>query len=206
MKKLLLVASASMLLLSSFSQAGLYRWVDETGEVHFSDKVPVSASRKAVSKMNKHGVIQKTYDPEAEALAKLEYAATSEKRQRLEAQKKIEQERIAILKKRDDYLLATYENKNEITTSFVNKIKLMKGNATILDTQTHVLENRLSVIEKQHSLVKDEDRKDLLQKKIINITDTISQYKKALVQNKEERITLSKNYKTDLNRYIQLTQ
>ena len=42
--------------------------------------------------------------------------------------------------------------------------------------------------------------------KIIAINNTIKQYKKALVQNKEERITLSRNYKIDVKRYAELTQ
>ncbi len=207
MKKISLVASASLLLLiSSFAQAGLYRWVDESGEVHFSDKVPVAASRKAVTEMNKNGVVQKTVDPEAEALAKLEFEANTAERERLDALAKVELEKVAVLKKRDNYLLSTYENKAEITKSFISKIKLMKGHAAILDAQTLVLEKRLSAMEKQHSKVSDEIRKNSLHNKIINITDTISQYKKALVQNEEERITLSKTYKVDLNRYIKLTQ
>lgn len=206
MKKIFLVASASLLLLSSFAQADLYRWVDEAGEVHFSDKVPVAASRKAVSQMNKNGVIQKTVDPEAEALAKLEYKANATERERLKALENIELEKTSMLKKRDDYLLSTYENKAEITKSFTSKIKLMKGHAVILDTQTLVLEKRLSSMEKQHSSVDDKARKDSLQNKIINITDTISQYRKALVQNEEERVALSKTYKVDLNRYLELTQ
>jgi len=209
MNKIFLVASASLLLLSSFStQAGLYRWVDEAGDVHFSDKVPVAASRKAVSQMNKNGVVQKTVDPEAQALARLEYDANAAKRKKLEAFEKAELEKIAVLRKRDNYLLSTYEDKSEITKSFISKIKIMKGNAAILGAQTRVLEKRLSRIEKKHATVdvNDKIRKDSLQNKIINITDTINQYKKALVQNEEERVTLSKLYKVDLNRYIKLTK
>ena len=207
MKKTSLVASVSLLLLlSSFTHAGLYRWVDESGEVHFSDKVPVAASRKAVTQMNKNGIVQKTVDPEAEALAKLEFEANAAERERLDELANIELEKIAVLKKRDDYLLSTYENKAEITKSFISKIKLMKGHAAILDAQTLILEKRLLVMEKQHFTVNDKARKNSLHNKIINITETISQYKKALMQNEEERMTLSKTYKVDLNRYIKLTQ
>ena len=112
MNKILLVASTSILLLSSFSHAGLYRWVNEAGEVHFSDKVPVAASKKAVSKMYKNGVVQRVVDPEAEALAKLEYEANTAERERLKTLKKVELEKLAIIKKRDDYLLSIYENES----------------------------------------------------------------------------------------------
>jgi len=207
MNKIPFAATASLfLLLSSFAHAGLYRWVDEHGEVHFSDKIPVAASRKAVTQMNKNGVVQKTIDPEADALAKKEHEANSAKREQLALLEKIKQDELAVLKKRDNYLLSTYENKDEITKSFINKINLMKGNAAILDAQTHILEKRLATIEKKHAIVKNQERKDSLQSKIINITDTIRQYKKALMQNKEERVTLSKTYKVDLKRYLELTK
>ena len=61
-------------------------------------------------------------------------------------------------------------------------------------------------MEKKHSSIKNKAGKDSLDNKIIDITDTINQYEKALVQNEEERVTLSKIYKVDLNRYIKLTQ
>jgi len=206
MKKIFLVASISLLVISSYAQAGLYRWVDESGEVHFSDKVPVAASKKAVSQMDKHGVVRKTVDPEAEALAKKEFEANTAERERLEALKKIEDDKVAELKKRDDYLLATYENEQEIVTSFQSKIKLMKGNAAILDAQNAVLEKKLVNLLTQKSVTKNKAKKENIESKIVNINETIIQYKKALMQNKAERISLSKSYKTDLKRYSDLTE
>lgn len=206
MRKIVLLASASIILMTSFAQAGLYRWVDESGKVHFSDKVPVAASRKAVSQVNKNGIVQKTVDPEANARAKLEFEANRVERERLAALEKIEIAKIASLKERDDRLLSTYENKNEITKAFTSKIKLMKGNASILDAQTAVLERKLVALERKRSKIMTKSRTVLLEEKIVAINDTIYQYKKALVQNKEERIMLSKIYKVNVSRYTELTQ
>ncbi len=140
MKKIVLLASASIILLTSFSQAGLYRWVDESGKVHFSDKVPVVATRKAVSEVNKNGVVKKTTDPAANARARMAFELSKTERERLAALDVIEKEKMANLKKRDDRLLLTYVNKDEIIKAFIGKIKLMKGNAFILEAQTAVLE------------------------------------------------------------------
>lgn len=206
MKKLILLASVSLLLATSFTHAGMYRWVDEKGEVHFSDKVPVAASRKAVSEINKNGAIKNTVDPEADALARLEFQANTLERERLELIQKTKQEQIAELKKRDAYLLSTYENKGELMTSFITKVKLMKGNAAILKAQNIVLEKKLSKLLDRKIAMKNKTKKDALGKKIIDISETIDQYKQALKQNDEERITLSKNYKKDAKRYSELTQ
>ena len=206
MKKIVLMASASLILMTSFAQAGLYRWVDESGKVHFSDKVPVMASRKAVSEMNKNGIVQRTVDPEAEARAKLKFEENKVERERLAALEEVEREKMASLQKRDNRLLSTYENTGEITRTFIGKIKLMKGNAAILDAQTVVLAKKLETLEKQRVATKSKPRISSIEEKMININHTIEDYKKALEQNKEERITLSKNYKIDLNRYTELTK
>lgn len=200
MKKILLIASASLLLVSSLAQAGMYRWVDEKGEVHFSDKVPVAASRKAVDEINKRGGVKNTKDPEAEALAKLELEKNAEVIALNEAVKQAKLEKLATLKKRDDYLLSTYENKEEIVKSFKTKIKLMKGNAAILETQNIVLEKRLNKLLSSKGATKNQARK------IVSITKTIEQYKKALQQNEEERVNISKNYQSDIKRFKELTQ
>jgi hypothetical protein len=206
MKKIILFASASLLLAASFAQAGMYRWVDEKGEVHFSDKVPVVATRKAVSEINKNGDVKNTVDPEAEALAKLEFEANTVERERLEAIEKDKQEVIATQKKRDDYLLSTYENKGELMTSFITKIKLMKGNAAILEAQNIVLDKKLTILLDRKIATKNKANKESLESKIININNTIEQYKEALKQNEDERTVLSKNYKKDVKRYSELTQ
>lgn len=206
MKKIVLMASASLILMTSFANAGLYRWVDESGKVHFSDKVPVVASRKAVSEINKNGVVQRTVDPEAEARAKLELEENRLELEKLATLKKLEREQAASLQKRDKRLLSTYENKDEITKSFINKIKLMKGNAAILDAQTVVLSKKLVTLEKQRVATKSKLRITAIEAKIINISHTINDYNKALEQNKKERVILSKNYKTNLNRYNELTK
>jgi hypothetical protein len=184
----------------------MYRWVDEKGEVHFSDNVPVVATRKAVSEINKNGDVKNTVDPEAEALAKLEFEANTVERERLEAIEKDKQEVIATQKKRDDYLLSTYENKGELMTSFITKIKLMKGNAAILEAQNIVLDKKLTILLDRKIATKNKANKESLESKIININNTIEQYKEALKQNEDERTVLSKNYKKDVKRYSELTQ
>ena len=51
MKKILVVSIGLIMAVSA--QAGLYRWVDDAGNVHFSDKVPAAASKKSHTKFNK---------------------------------------------------------------------------------------------------------------------------------------------------------
>lgn len=200
MKKILLIASTSLLLVSSLAQAGFYRWVDDKGEVHFSDKVPAAATKKPVSVISKQGGVKKTIDHVADALAKQELEDNAEALAKEAAIKQAILDKMATLKKRDDFLLSTYENKEEIVKSFKTKIKLMKGNASILKAQNTVLEKKLNLLLTSKAATKDQA------KKIVNITKTIEQYKKALQQNDDEKLNISRNYLSDIKRYNELTQ
>jgi len=189
----------SLVLTTSFASAGLYRWVDDKGEVHFSDKVPVAASKKAHTKLDKSGISQKELDPEAKiALQKKHELAALEKAEEDRINKIIRIKR-AEVRKRDQYLLFTYENKGELVTSFETKIKMLKGNTAILSAHNERLKNKISKLKSKIQSKESE-------LKIVNITQTIEQYKKALDDNKQELASLKTNYKIDLVRYTELTQ
>jgi len=206
MKKIFLVTSTSMLLLSFFAQAGMYRWVDDKGEVHFSDKVPVAASREVVSEINKSGEVENTVDPEADARARAELENSSVEREKIEHANKAIDKKLASIKKHDNFLLSTYNNKDELTAVFNKKIKLMKGQSSILDAQFKILEDKLNVINKKKKRASNTKKHEALDARIVDLNMTIERYKRALIQNKEDITVLTQNYKKDIERYTELTK
>ena len=207
MRKIFLVTSISMLLLSSFAQAGMYRWVDDKGEVHFSDKVPVAASREVVSEINKSGEVENTVDPEADARARAaELENSSAEREKIEHVNKAIDKKLASIKKHDSFLLSTYNNKDELTAVFNKKIKLMKGQSSILNAQFKILEDKLNVINKKKKKASNTKRREALDARIIDLNMTLERYKRALIQNKEDITVLTQNYKKDIERYTELTK
>lgn len=186
----------TLLLASNIASAGLYRWVDDKGEVHFSDKVPVAASKKAHTKIDKSGITQKELDPAAkiEKQKKLELLAQEE-----QAQEKIDKavrEKRAEKYKQDQHLLSTYENKQEIMSYFETKIKMLKGNSGILLAHKKRLQKRVETL----SLKKENELK------VVNIRQTINQYDKALNENSKELLSLKTDFEFNLLRYIELTK
>ena len=200
--------TCSLLLTSSIASAGLYRWVDDKGEVHFSDKVPVAASKKAHTEIDKSGISQRELDPEAkiikqQELEKLALAKAEEE----EINKKIRAKR-AKIRKRDHYLLSTYENKDELIKSFKTKIKMLKGNSAILSAHKERLEKKLLAL--QNKVIKPDATKNTtttskLDEQIVNIKNTITQYEKVLLENDKELISLNDSFNVDLKRYLDLT-
>lgn len=204
MKKIVVLGSALIIALSA--QAGLYRWVDDAGNVHFSDKVPAAASKKTHSKLNKTGDVTKTVDPSSKQNEiELKEIAAKEQEQRDEIQR-IKQEALDVVYKKDDYLLSTYENKNELSHSFESKIKMLEGNTRILKAQNNVLNKKVAKLEQKVTSTTHKDMLNTLAGKIVNINKTIKQYKQALEENETQIAKLNSNYKTDLARFLELTK
>ena len=163
-------------------------------------------SGKPHSELNKTGDVTKTVDPSSIQNEKeLEEIAANEKAKKQEIQR-IKQEAIDIVYKRDDYLLSTYENEDEIKHSFESKIKMLKGNTKILEAQNNVLSKRIIKLEKKVTTITHKDSRQTLAEKIVNINKTIVQYKQALKENQTQIAKLNSDYKTDLNRFLELTK
>jgi hypothetical protein len=112
--------AATIALLSPTAEAGkLYRWVDDDGKVHYSDKVPASEAKQARSQLNEHGV----------EVGHVEAAKTPEERAKaaeLEHLRAEQEKLIAKHKEEDRVLLRTFRSEDDIIMS-------MNGKLTALD-------------------------------------------------------------------------
>ena len=204
MKKLIIIGIA--LVIASSAQAGLYRWVDDSGKVHFSDKVPVAASKKSHAKLNKSGDITKQVNPEA-TQKKLDLVeARKRERKQLAEIRRIKAKAQAVIQKRDDNLLSTFENENELVRYFMNKIKMVEGNSKILEKQNEVLNKKVVRLETKALSTEHDPTIKNIAKKIVNINKTLVQYLQALQENDKQLLQLTENYQTDLARYKELTK
>jgi len=204
MKKLLIIGI--VLVLASTSQAGLYRWVDDNGKVHFSDKVPVAASKKSHTKLNKSGGITGQVDPAAKQKNLDRIEARRIEKEQLAEIRRIKAQAQAVVQRRDDNLLSTYENEDELVRFFMSKIKKVEGNSKILEAQNAVLNRKVVRLETKAIETDDESTLKTISKKIVNLNNTLGQYKQAMQENDKQLLQLSDNYQADLSRYRELTQ
>jgi len=204
MKKLLAISIA--LVIASSAQAGLYRWVDDNGKVHFSDKVPAAASKKSHTKLNKSGDITGQVDPEAKQKKLDLIEAKKKEKEQLAKIRRMKAEAQAEIQQRDDNLLSTYENEEELVRFFMSKIKMVEGHSKILEAQNEVLNKKVVRLETEASTTEHDPTLKNIAKKIVNINNTLGQYQQALDENDKQLLQLTKNYKTDLARYKELTK
>lgn len=204
MKKLLVVGIA--LVLASTAQAGLYRWVDDNGKVHFSDKVPAAVSKKTHTKLNSSGGITGQVDPSAKQKQLDLRKARKKEKEKLAEIRRIKAKAHAVIQQRDDNLLSTYENEGELVRFYMSKIKMVEGHSKILEAQNEVLTKKIVKLEvKAESTEHDPTLKNIA-KKIVRIKNTLGQYKQALNENDMQLLNLSTNYQSDLARYNELTK
>ena len=204
MKKLLVIGVA--LAIAASAQAGLYRWVDDNGKVHFSDKVPVAASKKHHTKLNKSGDITGQIDPEAKQRKLDLIEARKREKAQLAKIRRMKAEAQAVIQERDDNLLSTYENEDELVRYFMSKIKMLEGNSKILETQNEVLNKKVVRLETKALTTEHDPTLMNIAKKIVNINKTLGQYKQALEENDKQLLQLTENYQADLARFKELTK
>jgi len=79
------------------AQAGLYRWVDEYGAVHYGDAVPAKYLKKEHEELNEQGTMVKKHDRAMTAEEKAEKKREEAERKRLENEKRAQALRDRVL-------------------------------------------------------------------------------------------------------------
>ena len=103
------VISACFILTMTFSlnaEAKLYKWVDDKGITHYGEVIPPEYANKERDSLKKSGLLEKR--PEKADPATIRAKEEAEQKRKIESQATVEQQR------RDNALLNTYSNENEI--------------------------------------------------------------------------------------------
>ncbi len=190
-------------LTGSVAQASLYRWVDEDGKVHFSDKVPPSMAQKGHTSLSKNGIESEKVSSAEELKKKAE---EENKKQEVLAEmselKKLE----AVQKNKDDQLLATYESREEIINAFTNKISLIDRSIGILSARDESITQKLKRLNKKRKQAKSESSKITLSMQIESAQESLSEYAKAIAINRADKEVMTGKYRQTLIRFDHLTK
>ena len=102
--------------------AALYKWIDENGQIRYSDRLPVSQSKKKHQQLSTQGVVLSTTE---EAMSDEERAIDAEAKRKLEEQ----QSKDAVIKqaqdKLDRVLILTFSNEEELSLARDNRLEVL---------------------------------------------------------------------------------
>ena len=194
---LLAAVAAVSLLAASPAVAGMYRWVDGNGRVHYGDTLPPTYQQSGAAEMSKQGNIIKRTQSEAERRAQAEREA-EQKRIQDEQQKQAQLDRA---------LTQTYTTEAEIDLArdrALENYKLMIRGAEIrasaVDANLVDLRTRIANIQKAGRKVGPG-----LQEQLDQAVRESEELKRTIQKNQNAMVQVREKYEADKLRFRELT-
>jgi len=187
-----------LLLATGYAQAAMYRWVDGSGRVHYSDTPPPTYQKSGGEQLNKQGLVIKRTQSEAERRAEAE-RLEEEKRLQLEQQKQTQ---------RDRALTQTYTSEAEIDLARDRALEhhklAIKGaqiRAGMVDKNIADLRARIAIVEKSGRKAGPGLTEPLAQAERERL-----ELKRTILGNEEAMRQVRERYEADKTRFRELMQ
>lgn len=189
----------ALLVIQPQAQGGkLYRWVDEKGQVHYSDKIPAEYAGQQRDVLNKQGIKKETIEG-AKTPEQLAEEARQAKLQEEEKRRGEEQAR------RDRILLATYTTEDELAMARDGKIAALDAYIKVTNSRIDKLKAQLEALRKR---AEQADAKApataKLQKEIVHTEQQIRENESYVETKRREQNELRAQFEQDLQRYREL--
>ena len=192
-----LLAAAAILFVAGPARAAMYKWVDEKGVVHYTDKMPPEAVDKASVELNKQGI----------PVSRTEKALTPEQRRanEQEAERAKEaaraQEEIA---RRDRALVSSYTSEAEI--DLARNRSLQTINNVILSSQafSEQLTKRKVDVETKKVESQGKPTVAVLDRELESIEAELARQADLITQKKREGAAITAKYDADKQRWREL--
>jgi hypothetical protein len=187
-----------LLALTTTVQAGgLYKWVDEKGQVQFSDKPPPpqNLQKGSLEQLSKRGIVVKKIDPVLTA----EQQAAEAKKKELETQE-------ADQRRRDNALIKSYTKPEEVDLLRDRSLEVLDGEIKSFTLQRKTADTHLARVNER--IASFEQRKkpvppDLLDEKKRGIEE-VQRIDSYLKSKEQEKITVRAKAAEDKKRLIEL--
>lgn len=187
-----------LLALTTTAQAGgLYKWVDEKGQVQFSDKPPPpqNLQKGSLEQLSKRGIVVKKIDP----LLTPEQQAAETKKKELETQE-------AEQRRRDNALMKSYTKPEEVDLLRDRALEVLDGEIKSFTLQRKTADSHLARVNER--IASFEQRKkpvppDLLEEKQRGIEE-VQRIDSYLKGKEQEKVAIRTKATEDKKRLIEL--
>lgn len=175
----------------------VYRWVDEEGNVHVSDRIPPEYSDRPKEVLNEHAV---TVDHLEGRKTPAQIAAEARARE-LAMQKELQ-------KRADLALLATYLSVDEIVMHRDRRIELFQAQARVTELYLRNLERRLTKLKRDASRYRpysdDPDAPQIDPELVADMKETqetIARHQQNLIRYREDEKQMVARFEGDITRF-----
>ncbi len=188
-------------LATTVEAAKLYKWVDEEGHTHYSDKLPPTEVKRERSQLDEHGVTIDHVDA-AKTPEQLRQEAEEERLRR-------EQEKLAEKQRQEDrVLLRTFRSEDDIIMARDGQIQAVDTYIRVTESNIKRLKHTLTEMQKNAAelelsgqAISPSYRKDIESKR-----QALKDSYQSIVQHEEEKNRIRQSFAKDLKRFRELKQ
>jgi hypothetical protein len=183
------------------SAAKLYKWVDENGEVRYSDRMPANQFKRKHQTLNAQGMVIATKEAartEEEIKAGKEAAKELQAKQEVERQNKEAQGRV------DRVLLLTFSSEKEMSRVKNDRIEVLDSVIRLIYKSIATTEERLNRFEnvaQQQYISKDKEVPGGLAQNIEESARKLKNREKQLSLKLSEKYKIEAQYEIDIARF-----
>jgi hypothetical protein len=196
-RQLPVLAVAAALACASVAQAATYKWVDEKGGVHYSDKMPPEAVDKGNVELNKQGVPVKRNDPAPTAEQRRAKAAEEER------QKALAKER-ELVDRRDRALIQSYTSEDEIDLARSRALGTIEGQLSSAQAYSVQLAKRRQDLDERRRSYGDRPAPAAIDRELEGIATELAKQDAFIAEKKRETVAVTARYDADKQRWREL--
>lgn len=183
----------------------LYKWVDENGNIRYSDQIPPNQVKRGHTELNSQGVVMSTQD---KAKTEAELAAEAKARREQEA-REAEQARLKkIQQQKDQVLLMTFSSEEELELARQDRVEVLESVIKLITNSIETYQEKLATLQDnadKNFLSQGKEVPGGLAQKIEHAQRKIETRTRQLEQKMAEKEKINKKYQLDLARYRELT-
>lgn len=189
----LLCGAALAVLSPQPSAAKTYRWVDQQGQVHYSDHLPAKHTQTDIEVVDEHGVVSILSTPS-------EDAADETIRQAAEAQSK------EVQRRQDEQLLSRYASTDEILARRNEQLAVLDARLAIAERALAQSQDALSTMREriEQTLRAGQTVSAQAQNQLLEHETVVRSSQAALDAMRAERNKLEAEFERDLQRFSEL--
>lgn len=179
--------------------AEFYRWVDDTGTIHYSDSLPPTESQKKQDLLNETGRVVKTI-PAPKTVGELEQEQLLA---RLEEEKK---QKIKKAEHRDRVLMAMYLTVEDIELVRDERIETVDSAIRITKLRKNKFTKKLDDLNESEQKFKanGQNTPPWLTKSRTHYQEQLANVEDILAIKEREKLVIKKRFAGDINRYLEL--
>ena len=191
------IVAASAALLGHPAAAATYKWVDDQGVVHYTDKMPPEQAGKGATVLDKEG----------RPVQKIAPAPTPEQRKAMEAEAEQKQ---AVAKqhearaRKDRALLLSYTSEDEIEVAKKRALATMESQLQSAEAYTGDLKKKQEALAKRKADYSGKPVPTDLEREINNVEVELSRQAALIQQKKADVITVAAKYDADRQRWREI--